>query len=271
MFIQQTNFGHEACIKCGRVDGQHNSGDHIHQYLEIEMIVDGEIEITVEGRTEIARAGDIAVIPPLRVHSFVTPRQVKMLICTMPSFLWPASIERGELMAIRESHVFKCPEPLWNYLIATDFYNTRTKRSFDSEADRELILRLRATVHLIIAEYIALNPKVVSMSGEDTLSRILIYISEHYTEQITLETVAAALGYSPKYVSNCFGQIHGVSFRAFINSLRVEEAKHRLINTDDTVLSIAIECGFGGESTFHRIFREHTGLTPAEYRRRKRG
>ena len=58
----------------------------MHQFCEIEMVLEGEIEITVEGEVYTARAGDIAVITPFRVHSFNTPKRVKMLICV---FLTP--------------------------------------------------------------------------------------------------------------------------------------------------------------------------------------
>ena len=81
MFIQNWNFGNDLVFRCGHVDGAHNSGDHIHQFCEFILVREGEIEITVDGRTYKAKAGDIAVIPPFSIHSFYTPERVVQLIC----------------------------------------------------------------------------------------------------------------------------------------------------------------------------------------------
>ena len=63
--------------------------------------------------------------------------------------------------------------------------------------------------------------------------------------------------------------IEGVSFRDFLNSLRIEKAKGLLRSSDSTVLAIALECGFKNESTFHRVFLDVTGTTPAKYKKEK--
>ncbi|MBR2021419.1 MAG: cupin domain-containing protein, partial [Clostridia bacterium] len=81
MFVQHYNFGNESLLRRTQKSTPHNSGDHLHQFFELEMIFDGEIEITLDGKTVTARAGDIVIIPAFRVHSFYTPKSVKMLIC----------------------------------------------------------------------------------------------------------------------------------------------------------------------------------------------
>ena len=267
MFIQNTNFGPEAKIRCGHVVDVHNSGNHIHQFCEIEMVKDGEIEITVSGKKHIARAGDIAVIPPFKVHSFHTPNQVSMLIMTLPNFFLPESVTFDELSAERDKFVFHASEPLWNYLMATGFYDTRTRRSFKFPEDRAFVHHMQASIHLILAEFLSITEAREEVSAsENTLSRILLYVATHFTEDITLATIGEALGYNPKYVSACFSVIEGVSFREFLNSLRIERAKSLLLSGEGTVLSIALDCGFKNESTFHRVFLEMTGVTPAKYR-----
>ena len=52
MFIQEHNFGTNPEFKCGHTDGVHNSGDHLHQFFEFELIKEGEIEITVDGELD---------------------------------------------------------------------------------------------------------------------------------------------------------------------------------------------------------------------------
>ena len=268
MFIQQTHFGTHGEIRCGHVDGVHDSDDHLHQFCEIEMITEGEIEITVSGKTYVASAGDIALIPPFKVHSFHTPHHVRMLICTLSSFFLPPSIPPAELLADREAYVFRAPAPLWEYLVATDFYDTRTMRSVSAESDPERVLRLRATIHLIISEYLLASKKITEGNSENALSKILIYICDHYCEDLSLASISTATGYSQKYVSNCISKIKAINLRSFINMLRIDEAKSLLRSTESTVLTVALECGFKNESSFYRVFYTLTGVTPKEYRKK---
>lgn len=266
MFIQQHNFGNELSLKCGHTDGIHNSGDHLHQFFEFELVREGEIEITVDGETVTAGAGDIAIIPPFRIHSFNTPKYVKQLICVITNSFLTDFISLAELCQKRKTHVFHASAPLWSFLIESNFYDTRTKKTFDVVRDANYIHYLRSVFYLIISEYINTVPVSGSSHVDNTLSKILIYISENYDKDISLKSVGLALGYSPKYVSNCLKDIPGMGFRSLINSLRVEKAKNLLSSTDKYSLDIAYECGFVAQASFHRAFREIVGTTPQKYR-----
>lgn len=267
MIIQNTHFGNTLELRCGHVDGVHNSGDHLHQYFEIELVVDGEIEITVDGQKHIARAGDIAVITPFRVHSFYTPSHVKMLICTFPTPFITDFLPFTEICRKRQNAVFSSSEHLWAYLINSGFYqNVRTKRVFDPVNDYNYIHKLKSVFYLILSEYFERSPVTGSAGVDNTLSKILIYIYESYDKDISLESVGAALGYSPKYVSGCFKVLAGFGFRSFVNSLRVEKAKTLLGSTDKNNSEIACECGFVSQASFHRVFREQVGLSPQKYK-----
>ncbi len=271
MFIQEKNFGSNLAIKCGYKDGVHNSGDHLHQFSELEMVLDGEIEITVEGETQIARAGDIAIITPFRIHSFHTPRYVKMLICVFSNSFITEFLTLSEICKKRKSHVFHASEPLWSYLMGKEFYNTQGKIDFDPVADANYIHHLKSTFYLILSEYFNAMPVTGASNIDNTLSKILVYISENYTQNITLGSVGEALGYNPKYVSACLKAIPGGSFRALINSLRIERAKSLLVSTSDSNLTIAYECGFVSQASFHRAFLEFVGMSPKKYRLEHKG
>lgn len=266
MFIQHHNFGSELVIRCGHTDGVHNSGDHLHQFCELEMVLEGEIEITVDGKTYTARAGDIAIISPFRMHSFHTPSYVKQLICVFSNSFISDFLPVTELCKDREAYVFHASEPLWSYLVGNDFHNTRTRLVFDEEKDRGYIHKLRSTFYLIISEFFNSVPAMSSSNIDNTLAKILIYMSENYEKDLKLTTVGAALGYSPKYVSNCLRAIPGYGFRTLLNSIRIEHAKIALVNTDKNNLEIAYDCGFVSETSFHRVFLDIVGMPPKKYR-----
>jgi AraC-like DNA-binding protein len=60
------------------------------------------------------------------------------------------------------------------------------------------------------------------------------------------------------------------NFYKFINEFRIEEVKDRLSDSayaHYSILGIALECGFNSKTSFNRIFKEETGLTPTEFLR----
>ena len=265
MFVQYHNFGDQSIVRCGHPNGKHNSDDHIHEFLEMEMILEGEIEITVEGKRHIARPGDLAVIPPFKLHSFYTPEYVRATIFVFSNNFLPESVPYDELCRSREACVFHAPEPLWRYLTENGFHSSFASL-YDPVTDKDRIHWVRSIVYLILSEYFRAVPAIAGRSAENTLSRILIYMSEHYTEPLTQASIGAELGYSPKYISNCFRALGDLGFRDVLNSMRINHAKHLLVTTDHSNVRIAMECGFSSVSTFHQVFLANVGCPPKQYR-----
>ena len=84
---------------------------------------------------------------------------------------------------------------------------------------------------------------------------------------ITISDVSTALGTNDKYISLSINKFARMNFNHYINTLRVQEAKKLLLepNRDSSIQDIALTCGFGNASSFIRVFKQTTGLTPAYY------
>ena len=62
-----------------------------------------------------------------------------------------------------------------------------------------------------------------------------------------------------------------MNFSSILNALRVEYAKKILEKGGFNVLDVALECGFGSERTFYRVFKDSTGMSPRKYIRMTQG
>lgn len=84
---------------------------------------------------------------------------------------------------------------------------------------------------------------------------------------ITISDVSTSIGSNDKYISLCVNKFARMNFNHYINTLRIQEAKKKLLeeNTESSIQDIAIACGFGNASSFIRVFKQITGLTPAYY------
>ncbi|MBQ8357429.1 MAG: helix-turn-helix transcriptional regulator [Clostridia bacterium] len=94
------------------------------------------------------------------------------------------------------------------------------------------------------------------------------YFNEHYAEDCSLKTVAAALHVSPNYLHSVFLREVGVTPFAYVTDKRVRCAKRLIAAGERSMLEIALEVGFCSQSHFNKVFKEQTGMTPAAYRRR---
>jgi len=102
------------------------------------------------------------------------------------------------------------------------------------------------------------------------IRKAIKYLELNYSLPVRLDDVARHLGVSDVHFSRVFNEIVGMNFKAYLNRLRVEKADHRVRATDDPIIDIAYDCGFGSIRTFNRAFLELKGVTPTAQRAKHR-
>lgn len=84
---------------------------------------------------------------------------------------------------------------------------------------------------------------------------------------LTLSTLAKAVGAPANYVSQTLNKTLGETFFDYVNKKRIEAAQTLLRDTDKTALDIAYAVGFNARSSFYKAFRRWVGMSPGEYRK----
>jgi len=102
--------------------------------------------------------------------------------------------------------------------------------------------------------------------GNLYIRKALRYMADHYSDHLTLASVAEYVQLSPNYFSTLFSQVVGVSFREQLNRIRIEESKQLLLSTDYSLADIAVAIGFPDQSYFCKAFKRIVGLTPGKFR-----
>ena len=92
------------------------------------------------------------------------------------------------------------------------------------------------------------------------------YIYEHYSDDLSLNTMASYVYLSPAYFSRIFTEIENVSFSTFLNNVRIEKSIE-LLKEQYKLEIIAKTVGFSSTKYFVQKFKAHTGLTPTNYYR----
>ncbi|MDE6816682.1 MAG: helix-turn-helix domain-containing protein [Lachnospiraceae bacterium] len=97
---------------------------------------------------------------------------------------------------------------------------------------------------------------------------VLAIIDERYREDISLQSIAEEVYLSPSYLSYLFKKEVGVSLIKYITMLRLGKAKELLLAGNMKVSDIAVKVGYQNYSYFNIMFKNHVGVSPAQYRER---
>ena len=103
-------------------------------------------------------------------------------------------------------------------------------------------------------------------SSDESLGRVMDYLSRHYSEVIRLSEVAEMVNMSESSFCRFFKQHTSTSFIDFLTDIRLGAASRALIDSSLSIAEIGYDCGFNNLSNFNRIFKKKKGVTPSEFR-----
>ena len=95
------------------------------------------------------------------------------------------------------------------------------------------------------------------------------YIGRSLSEDLSLKTVSNQFHFSSRYFAHIFKKYTGDNYTAYVNNVRMEEAKRLLRMSDMNINEIAKSVGYTDEGHFSRNFKSVVGVRPSEYRREK--
>jgi AraC family transcriptional regulator len=98
------------------------------------------------------------------------------------------------------------------------------------------------------------------------LKQAIDYINDHLEEDLSLTEIAAQVDMSQFYFCRLFKQSMGITPHKYLIQQQVERAKSLLMQRELTIFDIAADCGFANPSHFAKCFRQHTGVSPQQFR-----
>ncbi len=129
---------------------------------------------------------------------------------------------------------------------------------------------LRSKVTDLLLRIINMLEDTKENKHEAVMQRCMQYIKQHFMEDISLETAADAIYFSPSYFSTCFKKYSGITFSQYLAQLRMQKALELLESSEYKVYEIALKTGYKDDKYFYRVFKKEHGITPDEYRRNNR-
>lgn len=252
---------------------------HCHNCLELGYCHNGNGILLVENKTLNFTSQDITVVCPNTMH--------KSKSCDGTESSWEyLYIDTNRLfqeyLAVEVPHaallMFDSPDfpniisgknhPKLRYLFLDMLHELKTQKS-----DYQLKTACLAISFLL--ELIRLLPRESETQFSNLKTKLAIYpaiqyVDEHYMETIRIETLSSLCNLSLTHFRRVFKAIMGESPLDYVNRIRINKSCELLYNTEDTVLDIALQVGFSGNTSYNRNFTNIMKITPLQWRKKTR-
>lgn len=252
---------------------------HWHNDIEFIVITGGEGLVDVDMTTYHVHSGDIMLVLPGQIHSIYQYQQTvmeyeniifktKLLYttdsdpCTLEFFLPYFNLDYALPCHITPST--PCYEGLSSYIKFIDELNGQQPPYYQLSI-KSVLYNFFYLLFSSQSELIPMIPNKALRKMKQTIS----YVSEHYSEDITVESTAQHLSISPSHFMKLFKQNMHMTFTAYLNHYRLNKACSLLTATDLNILEISEQVGFNNLSYFNRLFKEQYQMAPRNYRNQK--
>lgn len=253
------------------VNGNRHVNKHWHQSLELIYCTKGMITCFKNSNRYDVKEEDLLLINSNEIHSLYSSLQDKGIILQLPLefFLSFYQEHQNLYFDLKETSV---NQAALLEIKACMMEMMRLKKERMTGYDLRIHSLLYEMEYILVSHFYCEKGKadivIKTQKYLDRLSEITQYLQQHYKEDIRQEDVAEQFSLAPQYLSRFFKKYANISFSEYVSSVRLDHAYKDLMNTDNSILKIAMDNGFANPRSFSDSFRNVYGVTPSKFKRR---
>lgn len=234
---------------------------HFHHCFEIIYVINGNIKADVNNKTYYLHEGDVIIVLPYEIHSFVSLGQTKIRILIANPYFYDTimNIFNGKQLLNHVSNFIGTDILKYYHLIYHAYYKNKD------------FLEAKGYTYILFSKLLKKlkfvpSDKVQHYDKLSLICEILKYIDSNYYNNISINDIINHFALNKSYVMNIFKDKIGTTFHQYLNKERVFKSLNLLKNTELSITDIAYETGFDNQRTFNRLFKKYINLTPSEYK-----
>lgn len=238
---------------------------HFHKKTEITYMLKGDCSSVISQTEYFAEQDEILYVPDYYPHSYSTSDNAKRIV------LIPISEYITEADNLTGKKTFPCVlnDKEYNRAkilpVLEEMLAVQENDSINTVAKRMILKGYTGVFYGKIFDRYS-NNLVERKKQVEMLTNILVYLEEHYKENITLDDLANKFGYNKFYFSKLFNSCVGDNLKNYVNNIRVK--KFTKLYADDSsanVTTLALSLGFDSMPSFYRAFKRVYRCSPKDY------
>lgn len=249
---------------------------HWHDEMQFCVVTQGAVEFEVNQNKYIVREHEIFFINTGQMHhaknhdnidsSYLCIDFHSKLLSSFPG----SKINTEYIEPYVQDKSFECCLIGKDHPLNSDIYEKLMEicSLYDKKQDIfQIWLNFLQTWAWMIKKVFPNQPQKRFTKTDYMIRTCLDYISEHYAENIVLDTLAQEVGYSKSTCCRIFKNYMNCTLFDYVISYRLNKATTLLLKTDMNITEIAYQCGFGSASYFIKQFKKKSGISPLAYRK----
>lgn len=246
--------------------------DHTHNYCEIFYLKRGSCVYKVNKKKYHLSEGDLFIVKAGDPHSTCYEGKIeseRLVIACDPNCIHEEFLSNhpdivktlntsGKI--VLSSSIRKQIESLFNEMLSENNLPDEYSADFLNILVMKFLLIIQRNGIFVYEQ----------MNTSDEISAVIEqsinYIALNYSLPLSLDTISYMFNLCPSYFSKKFKQETGMTFKEYLNHIRLYQASQMLITTDDSITKISMNCGFNSSNYFKDCFRKNYNLSPREYR-----
>lgn len=256
--------------------------DHFHDWYEIVYVYRGKGTFFIDHTFYEMKQGDLFLIPGNTIHRATPDKETP--VTSTAIYFSPSIVQTSNLGdSFSYLHCFEQAAGHHNYkfetLLSQRQHLDSWLESIQYEFNHPNLGHRQAILLQLLQLLLFLNRDLGSGTKPSTgdsiappiwMREILLYIDQHFCEDIGLKTLSKQASVTPAHFSRVFKQLIGMNITAYIMTKRIIRAKQLLSENDLNISIIAEMCGFESLPHFHAMFKRVLGMTPAAARKSAR-
>jgi AraC-like DNA-binding protein len=246
---------------------------HWHIDVEMLLVLEGSIKVSVNDTSKILNAGEIAVFGSTDIHYFDrTNVQSKInMIIFRPDIIgnptgWPENIQFDTPFLTKSIIDIMGPDTYRQliYTFCSIIDEITAKEPFYEICAKGKLMELSSLLlRYLPTGSIDSDKRMKRLPDINGIKHAMEFIENNYTNDISLASISDEIHFSTYYFSRLFKRFTGTNFVTYLNKVRIEHAEVLIKTSDKSITDISFECGFKSVRTFNRVFKKLKGYTPS--------
>ena len=266
LFDAEHYIGHASDISFSRRTLKESYDIHWHDFFEIEIILSGKGKQNLNGTEYNLEKGCVYLLTPTDYHDVIPENDVEIFNIMFHENL--LTDEFSEILSYgKDNMIFKLKDTEFEEIKALCFIleSEYTKNKKFHENYIKNILECLLIQIFRKTEYIGKQ----NTKKPNQIQKAIQYINIHFKDNPSLTETASLINTNANYFSQKFKEETGMGYNEYLTERKLKYAKKLLKSGRFTATEVCFASGFNSISNFMRAFKAKTGITPAQYSKRK--